>query len=150
MAGTVLFSVVHLAFTILFGRRLNQWNHSIPGLCYNTNGLATPDALHPNLDNAYLIVTCLYMYWLLFNAWVTLYCNIEFRGLRVQPKSEWMWAAILQMPLHLYFIIRLRLSNGVSLGGDSKENAWEFGQIFALVMSTSLLIECCKGIFGSF
>jgi hypothetical protein len=53
--------------------------------------------------------------------------------------------AMMQLPLHLYFIIRIRLSNEPLLSNGSDENQWGFGQIYALIMSAALVIECFKG-----
>lgn len=53
--------------------------------------------------------------------------------------------AMLQLPLHLYFIIRIRLSNEPLLSNGSDENQWGFGHIYALIMSAALVIECFKG-----
>lgn len=58
--------------------------------------------------------------------------------------------AMLQLPLHLYFIIRLRLSNEPLLSNGSDENQWGFGQIYALIMSAGLVVECCKGYLSAY
>lgn len=58
--------------------------------------------------------------------------------------------AMLQLPLHLYFIIRLRLSNETLLSKGSDENDWGFGQIYALIMSAGLVVDCCKGYLSAY
>ena len=59
-------------------------------------------------------------------------------------------AAMVQLPLHLYFIIRLRLTNEPLLPNVNEENQWGFGQIYTLITSVSLLVECCKGSISAY
>lgn len=59
-------------------------------------------------------------------------------------------AAMFQLPLHLYFIIRLRLSNEPLLSNSSDESEWGFGQVYALVMTAGLVVECFKGSLSTF
>lgn len=61
-----------------------------------------------------------------------------------------LFIAMVQFPLHLYFIICLRLSNEPLLSNGSDENEWGFGQIYSLIMSAGLLIECVKGYFSAY
>jgi hypothetical protein len=58
--------------------------------------------------------------------------------------------AMLQLHLHLYFIIRIRLSNEPLLSNGSDENQWGFGQTYALIMSAALVIECFKGYLSKY
>ena len=53
--------------------------------------------------------------------------------------------AMLQFPLHLYFIISLRLTDEPLLSNGNDESEWGFGQIYTLIMSAGLVLECCKG-----
>jgi hypothetical protein len=57
--------------------------------------------------------------------------------------------SMLQLPLHLYFIIRIRLSNEPLLSNGSDENRWGFGQIYVLVISAGPVIECFKGYLST-
>ena len=61
-----------------------------------------------------------------------------------------LFAAILQLPLHLYFLIRLRLTNEPLLSNGNDENQWGFGQIYTLIMSAGLVVECCKGYISAY
>jgi hypothetical protein len=61
-----------------------------------------------------------------------------------------LFVAMLQLPLHLYFIIRLRLTNEPLLSNGTDENQWGFGQIYALIMSAGLVVECCKGYLSAY
>ncbi|KAH6954869.1 hypothetical protein DER45DRAFT_317013 [Fusarium avenaceum] len=54
--------------------------------------------------------------------------------------------AMYQYPIHLYMTIALGAANESLLSGDS-ENAWGFGQIVALILCATTLLECVKGIF---
>jgi hypothetical protein len=52
---------------------------------------------------------------------------------------------MLQLPVHLYFIIRIRLTNDPLLSNGNDENHWGFGQIYVLTIAAGLLVECFKG-----
>ena len=56
--------------------------------------------------------------------------------------------AIMQFPLHLYFVIALRASNANRLR-DGSENEWNFGQIVAMVTLLPTIVECFLGIAGA-
>ncbi|KAI6758814.1 hypothetical protein HG530_011054 [Fusarium avenaceum] len=56
--------------------------------------------------------------------------------------------AMYQYPIHLYMTIALGAANESLLSGDS-ENAWGFGQIVALILCATTLLECVKGIFAT-
>ena len=53
--------------------------------------------------------------------------------------------AMLQLPLHLYFIICIRIDNEPLLLNGSDENRWGFGQIYVLVTSAAPVVQCFKG-----
>ena len=53
--------------------------------------------------------------------------------------------AMLQLPLHLYFIIRIRITNEPLLLDGSDENQWGFGQIYVLITSAAVVMQCFKG-----
>lgn len=55
-------------------------------------------------------------------------------------KSAVLGVSVLQFPLHTYMIFSLRNSNEHRLLGDS-ENTWGFGQIVALVLLGSTLVQ---------
>ena len=64
---------------------------------------------------------------------------------RVLAANPVLLIAMLQLPLHLYFLIRLRLTNEPLLLDGNDDNEWGFGQIYALITSAGLIVECCKG-----
>lgn len=231
----VTFFILYIVFVVLFGIRLRSWDETQAGYCYDTTGIATPNAAHPMVDEVYLALTCLYMYTayglvadaVLFdgqffhayfdatrgNNWNELYARIPARyrsyidrfdnkskgilsillpGLRgSQPADAGFWdrmyqkiikrrpsfskheatfriitkiltrsvrptydlspvliLAMLQLPLHLYFLIRLRVSNEPLLQEGSTENEWGFGQIYALISSAAILTECVRSFDG--
>lgn len=196
-----VFAVLYLAFAILFGIHLNNWNDKVPGHCYNTSHLALPNAHHPYVDKIYLGVTCFYMFAVLslalqlaisrcevdpdwgescsaFAGKVIEACRfssqIQVRYATFTPLGSWdqlglqslIWypfkiqialtkanptlrIAMLQLPLHLYFIIRMRLTNEPLLSNGTDESQWGFGQIYALIMSAGLVVECCKGYLST-
>lgn len=178
-----VFGLLYFVFVIIFGVRLGQWDDNIPGRCYNSRGLALPDAHHPYVDKIYLGITCMYMFCVLFTALriaISRYIADKAGGERFHASADRSskfyhregWAkqqelsnqlyaldasetqtyvssalcvAMLQLPLHLYFIIRLRLTNEPLLSNGNDESKWGFGQIHVLITSAGLIVECCKG-----
>lgn len=57
--------------------------------------------------------------------------------------------AMLQYPLHIYMIFALRAANEYRLNGDS-ENYWGFGQIVALVLLASSVLQGFRALLGRF
>ncbi|KAK2746305.1 hypothetical protein FQN55_005733 [Onygenales sp. PD_40] len=171
-----IFAILYLAFSIVFGIRLTNWDTSEPGMCYSSSGIA-PANNHPGVDHIYLGATCAFFY-------VALICAIIDPSAlsRLQDKvaqktrlaetlrrisrggmnfsySEGapentvtensriiLSLAMLQFPVHLYFIVALRVANTDLLEGGSEENDWTFGQVVAIVMLGGTLLECYKGI----
>lgn len=52
-----------------------------------------------------------------------------------------------QYPIHVYILYALRASNQRYITGDS-ENRWTFGQIIAVVLLASTVIECIYAMCG--
>ena len=53
--------------------------------------------------------------------------------------------AMLQLPLHLYFIVCIRITNEPLLLNGSEENRWGFGQIYVLITSAAPIVQCLRG-----
>ncbi|KAK0737787.1 hypothetical protein B0T18DRAFT_234491 [Schizothecium vesticola] len=157
---SAVFSILHLAFSILYGQRLEKWDWTVPGRCYNTRLLAMPDASHPYVDRIYLGITCFYMqsslilcFFAAFEKWLNFEPGEDNDNAPDNSDSDAaehignlysvlvILAAMYQYPLHLYSTIALRLSNESLLEGDS-ENSWGFGQVSALVLVVNTLIQC--------
>jgi hypothetical protein len=140
----VIFGVLFLVFTILFGISLNNWDDEVPGHCYNARGIAAPGSDHPTVDAIYIGITCFYMLSTLGGAMEysigTAKENVFRRFIIIQLSA-------MQYPVHLYMIITMRESNADLLKGDS-ENEWGFAQIVALVLLASTLVECIRGARG--
>jgi hypothetical protein len=198
-----LFGLLYLVFAIIFGVHFGKWDDTVKGQCYNTRGLALPDAHHPYVDKIYLGTVSFYMFVLLLftlnlavsrckvdPAWgkrrstlarvvisiskyyaqlydrssqfIPLGSRADQQGLQsivwyplkiqtaMAQANPVLFLAMLQLPLHLYFIIRLRLSNESLLAYGSEERQWGFGQIYALIMSAGLVLECCKGYLSAY
>lgn len=64
-----------------------------------------------------------------------------------RPKLIVLALAMLQYPLHIYMIFALRAGNEHRLNGDS-ENYWGFGQIVALVLLASSVLQGLRAILG--
>lgn len=63
-----VFAVLYLAFSILFGIALQEWDDQLPGRCYDTKNISAPGAAHPYVDHIYLAVTCLFLFLILIAA----------------------------------------------------------------------------------
>ena len=128
----------YLAFTIRFGVRLNDWDDSIPGRCYYAGSIASPHAKHPRVDKIYLGITQLYLIILI--------------GLSTTNDPTWRAGiyppAIMQFIVHAYMMIALRVSNSNLLNDAPSEKSWGFGQVLALVMLGTTLVECAKSLEG--
>lgn len=66
-----------------------------------------------------------------------------------RPKLIVLVLAMLQYPLHIYMIFALRAGNEHRLNGDP-ENYWGFGQIVALVLLASSVLQGLRAILGGF
>ncbi|KAI0904480.1 hypothetical protein F4823DRAFT_567678 [Ustulina deusta] len=62
-----------------------------------------------------------------------------------EPSQMILAVALAQYPVHVYTLFALRKSNEAYLSGDS-ENQWGFGQVVALVLVASVLLECFRAI----
>ena len=71
--------------------------------------------------------------------------NLQVALMRANPVLQ---ITIMQLP-HLYFIIRIRLTKEPLLSSGNDESQWGFGEIYALIMSAVLVIECCKGYLST-
>jgi hypothetical protein len=65
------------------------------------------------------------------------------------PKFTILMLAMLQYPLHIYMIFALRAANDHLLKGDS-ENYWGFGQVVALVLLASSVLQGFRAILGNY
>lgn len=66
-----------------------------------------------------------------------------------EPSQMILAVALAQYPVHVYTLFALRKSNEAYLSGDSG-NQWGFGQVVALVLVASVLLECFRAIIGTF
>lgn len=137
-----IFGIFYIAFTIMLGIRLNQWNDRIPGQCFNASKIALPNARHPYVDQIYLGVTSFYLFGLLLNI-------VQPRIIGISTVQEGILTiSIAQFILHVYMVISLRISNHSLLKDASLEQEWGFGQVLALVMLGSTLMECARSLEG--
>ena len=141
-----IFLILYLAFVIMFGIRLNDWDDSTPGQCYSTSRIALPDGLHPVGDQIYLGITSFYCVALLSIA------TIESRrpGQRDYAQKTVIFMGSLQFILHVYTAISLRISNQSLLDNPSIEEQWGFGQILAVVMLGATVVQCGACLEGTY
>ena len=143
-----IFLLLYLAFVIIFGIRLNNWDDATPGQCYSTSRIAIPDGLHPVGDQIYLGITSLYCFLLLMIAAV----QSRMLGERDEAQKTVTIMGSLQFVLHVYTAIALRISNQSLLDNPSLEEQWGFGQILAVVMLGATVVQCgtcLEGMYNS-
>lgn len=80
----IIWSILYISFTIVFGIRLRSWNDEIPGQCYITSGIAAPSGKHPYVDHIYISITCFYVISSFFlslgiNSYIGIY-SAKYRG----------------------------------------------------------------------
>lgn len=201
-----------MAFVIVFGMNLKQWDENTPGRCYYTHAIAAPSSSHPYVDTIYVAITCLYflgsigmcslvaiftlhpkidqvdhIFFELFgvaqdNAKVALYGSSKLtitkkvvkslKGrissklgdnhnailiffqkfdalsvLKTGYKTSVLIIAMMQYPVHVYTVFALRIANEERLDGDS-ENDWGFGQVVALALLISSVLQCIRTVIG--
>lgn len=189
---------------MIFGIKLQRWDDTKTGRCYNSNGVLSLGYHHSLGDKLYLLITCGYFFLSLILCglvalgtltWIREYPVLVFmtaqqesptmfknmsaalseaaRQLRdkVQtsepPRRFGDWGkrldkltmpshkltilslAMIQYPVHIYAIFTLRWANEGLLQGDS-ENYWGFGQVVALVLLASSVLEGLRAIHGMF
>lgn len=119
------FSVFFIALAITFVIRLAKWQEGGKlGACYNTVGAANRFASHPGSDQAYTVITAL---WMLAGIGMAV-----FGGPKVLMVV--LVFAMLEFPVHLYFMIAIRHANQPLLEGTEDEDRWDFGQTTAMLL----------------
>lgn len=207
VALILVFLSLYFAFIILFGLKLQSWDDSVAGHCYNAGRISAQGAAHPYVDNIYLAITSLYLFASLAASLQAVRVGLQkfIRDLRdplvpgrrspswirgLNAIDLWLFFAspallsepsllsqvkdgtllpqlwhsrpdaaaqaddasvniltvgLIQYPVHVYTLFALRNSNESYLSGDS-ENQWGFGQVVALVLVASVLLECFRAI----
>lgn len=142
-----IFGTFYTAFAIFYGTRLREWDNQKPGRCFNTLGIAVPGARHPSVDHIYLAVTAFYAYVLLSLA--IMYCRWQEKEQIIrQRQKDILLISSIQFVIHIYMVIALRVSNTGLSNDPSLEQQWGFGQVLALVMFGTTLLECAKSFEG--
>lgn len=123
---TYFYAVFFFILTVILEVRLSQWTLTSdePGRCYRTKGITALGATHPTADQIYVAVTAA---WLLGVMFATIFGSSRLR-------KPLLILSALQFPLHLYFMIALRLANQEVLEGDESEDGWDFGQTTAILL----------------
>lgn len=75
------FSCFYLAYCVVLGRRLANWDNNVEGQCYDTGLIAASGAPHPLTDHVYLSITCFYMFSSISLCW-------ECGDIQNQPRAE--------------------------------------------------------------
>ena len=69
--------------------------------------------------------------------------------LKTGYKTSVLIITMMQYPVHVYTVFTLRIANEDRLDGDS-ENNWGFGQVVALALLTSSVLQCIRTVIGKF
>ncbi|KAK7920238.1 hypothetical protein PG985_008260 [Apiospora marii] len=119
------FAIFFIALAITFVIRLAAWQEDGKlGECYNTVGASHRFASHPGSDQAYVLITAL---------WVLIAIGMAvFGGSKVLMLV--LVFAMLEYPVHLYFMIAIRHANQPLLEGTEDEDRWDFGQTTAMLL----------------
>ncbi|KAH8759550.1 hypothetical protein F5882DRAFT_417108 [Hyaloscypha sp. PMI_1271] len=149
LALILLWAIMYLTYTILFGVRLRHWDCDIEGLCYNSSNFATPNASHPHVDNIYVSITCFWVFlsllWSLHMFFDPPRDQAEGKANRAKFHNIILGIAALQFPLHVYSMFTLHSSNNNLLTGGSSEQEWGFGQIMAVMLLATNLVVLVNG-----
>jgi hypothetical protein len=130
------YAVLFLGLTILLGLRLNEWSPDAePGRCYNTQLLSIDSASQPSSDLIYIGITATYL--LATLGFAVFETKRQMRTLII--------VALIQYPLHLYFMLVLRKTNTHDLDGPESEDSWDFGQTIAVTLMWLTLGEILHG-----
>lgn len=163
-----LFICLYIAFIRLFGMELNKWNDKVPGHCYYAVVIPFLNRLHPLTDILYLTSTSMSF----FNSMG--FCGeIYFSSSKLQRiyaqrfpnkriiklltpmlapydyKALLLLLATFQYVIHIYMIFAMRAANEHHLKGDS-ENSWGFGQVVAMVLLGSSVLQGVRAIIGMY
>lgn len=98
-----LFTILFIAFIIVFGNSLNKWDWNRSGGCYDASLTSTKSARHPHADKMYLIFTAVYMFPVLF--WST-YAGLNMK----QPDRKLLLKKFVNYPAPIRILIRILLS----------------------------------------
>jgi len=133
---TYSFAIFFLALTILLEVRLNGWSTSPDatlGSCYRTDRTANPGASHPSADKIYVAIS---------STWMLLVMLLAIFG-GARWRKFILGAAFLQYPVHMYFMITLRLANQSALESETgeSEDDWDFGQTAAILLFGIAVME---------
>jgi hypothetical protein len=168
--------VLFATFIVTFGKELESWDDNIPGRCYSARYMSHPDTPHPNADKIYIAITSLYTI-LAFvipfairrfqNRMIEQAQRREkAMGPSIEPQQQremmlWtktlLWFTVtswpnvmmlLQLLVHLYSGVSFRISNAHLFEGGKDESEWGFGQISAVAMVTSNLLQCVNRYIG--
>ncbi|KAK7949084.1 uncharacterized protein PG986_009970 [Apiospora aurea] len=119
------FGVFFIALALTFVIRLARWQEDGKlGECYNTVGASSKFASHPGSDQTYVLITA---FWLLIGVGMAV-----FGGPRLLLVV--LAFAMLEYPVHLYFMIAIRHANQPLLEGTEDEDSWDFGQTTAMLL----------------
>jgi hypothetical protein len=165
----LLWLILYLVYTSLFGVRLRAWNWNLPGHCYNTHKISLPTASHPRVDGIYIGLTCLYLFaslWIASGVMIPLlaaysrserplfnFLTKRFGLMKLYgdyKEISVLCIATIQLPLHLYSLVALRASNEKLLKSGATEQEWGFGQIVAVVLLGTNILGLLNGVQGTF
>ena len=130
-----VFSALYLAFTTTFGIALNRWDSHVTGSCYITTGISAPTAEHPYVDKVYLIVTSIFVFFVLFAALPPLW-DMKF------PDSDLRFRDLLNLRKMFDLVLQVRKIISILPPGDAVGTSRVFDIILYLSESpyTALIL----------
>lgn len=90
-------------FPAVFGAKLVAWSEELPGRCYNTRLVATPNGTHPLSDMIYLGITCFWSIMALVSCYISRLGSLDFTG----PPMESFQRDLSQLHTPISDILRL-------------------------------------------
>ncbi|KAI1743038.1 hypothetical protein F4680DRAFT_410861 [Xylaria scruposa] len=138
VASIFAFLSFHLAFVVLFGLKLQSWDDNVLGRCYRPQVTPLQFATHPLADRVYLGTTASFSF-------VSFAFTFRATTRVADMTSHIVIFALILYLIYVYMLVTIRQSNEAYLSGNS-ENEWEFGQVVALVLVTSVLLESFRTI----
>lgn len=134
-----VYALLFVILTVMLLAKLGEWTLTSEeiGYCYRTEHISGSGASHPETDQLYVALTAI---WLLAVIFGTVFGSTKWRKFL-------LISALIQFPLHLYFMVALRSANMPHLESDENEDDWDFGQTTAMLLLCATITELFRKAF---
>ena len=140
----LIFGYLYTLFTIMLGTRLNSLNNDSTGRYDSSLKVVSCDIEHSVPYQLYVAVSSFYVCLLMLIAGILL----RRPGLRLSCQKLIVTACTLEFIVHLGAVVTSKIHNEPLLDDAAIENKWGFGQVVAMMMLLTTLLECAKGFEG--